>query len=96
MRGVKHLPSDKLCERRAALSLDTLLGKGPKSQTSITGDGSFLAGPSAVRLLDQLTQVGNTFDEDCLTLNIWTKPQTGERAKAVLFWIYGGGKYLDD
>ncbi|KAK3081148.1 hypothetical protein LTS18_009762 [Coniosporium uncinatum] len=43
-----------------------------------------------------LTQVGNTFDEDCLTLNIWTKPQTGERAKAVLFWIYGGGKYLDD
>jgi carboxylesterase type B len=24
-------------------------------------------------------------------LNIWTKPQTGERKKAVLFWIYGGG-----
>ncbi|KAF1991746.1 alpha/beta-hydrolase [Aulographum hederae CBS 113979] len=28
--------------------------------------------------------------EDCLYLNIWTKPQTGEKAKAVLFWIYGG------
>lgn len=29
--------------------------------------------------------------EDCLTLNIWTKPQTGEKKKAVLVWIYGGG-----
>jgi carboxylesterase type B len=29
--------------------------------------------------------------EDCLTLNVWTKPQTGEKKKAVLVWIYGGG-----
>jgi cholinesterase len=29
--------------------------------------------------------------EDCLTLNVWTKPQTGEKAKAVMIWIYGGG-----
>ncbi|KAF2396044.1 alpha/beta-hydrolase [Trichodelitschia bisporula] len=29
--------------------------------------------------------------EDCLTVNVWTKPQTGEKAKAVLLWIYGGG-----
>ncbi|KAE8140303.1 Alpha/Beta hydrolase protein [Aspergillus pseudotamarii] len=28
--------------------------------------------------------------EDCLTLNVWTKPQTGEKKKAVLVWIYGG------
>jgi len=28
--------------------------------------------------------------EDCLYLNIWTKPQVGERKKAVLAWIYGG------
>ncbi|KAH8200712.1 hypothetical protein TruAng_005101 [Truncatella angustata] len=27
--------------------------------------------------------------EDCLTLNIWTKPQTGDDKKAV--WIHGGG-----
>jgi carboxylesterase type B len=27
-----------------------------------------------------------------LTINIWTKPQTGERYKAVLVWIHGGGK----
>jgi cholinesterase len=41
--------------------------------------------------LDELAQVGDRFSEDCLTLNIWTKPQTGEASKAVLFWIYGGG-----
>ncbi|KAJ5696852.1 hypothetical protein N7536_007264 [Penicillium majusculum] len=29
--------------------------------------------------------------EDCLTLNVWTKPQTGEAKKAVLVWVYGGG-----
>ncbi|KAH8900887.1 alpha/beta-hydrolase [Thozetella sp. PMI_491] len=28
--------------------------------------------------------------EDCLSLNIWTKPQVGEEKKAVMFWIYGG------
>ncbi|KAM0806934.1 putative Carboxylesterase [Seiridium cardinale] len=28
-------------------------------------------------------------DEDCLTLNVWTKPQTGDDKKAV--WIHGGG-----
>ena len=28
--------------------------------------------------------------EDCLALNVWTKPQSGEIKKAVLVWIYGG------
>jgi cholinesterase len=32
-----------------------------------------------------------TYSEDCLTLNVWTKPQTGGEKKAVLFWIHGGG-----
>jgi cholinesterase len=31
--------------------------------------------------------------EDCLNLNIYTKPQVGEKKKAVLVWIYGGGVY---
>lgn len=26
-----------------------------------------------------------------MTLNVWTKPQTGDAKKAVLLWIYGGG-----
>ena len=38
-----------------------------------------------------LSQDNVIYSEDCLTLNIWTKPQTGETKKAVLFWIYGGG-----
>jgi carboxylesterase type B len=29
--------------------------------------------------------------EDCLTLNIWTKPQVGEEKKPVLVWLHGGG-----
>jgi cholinesterase len=33
----------------------------------------------------------NEQSEDCLYLNVWTKPQTGDRKKAVLIWIYGGG-----
>lgn len=31
-----------------------------------------------------------TYSEDCLNLNVWTKPQIGEKSKAVLVWIYGG------
>jgi carboxylesterase type B len=37
-------------------------------------------------------QAGDTFDEDCLTLNVWSKPQSGDKAKAVMVWIYGGGE----
>jgi len=36
------------------------------------------------------TPSGATFSEDCLFLNVWTKPQVGEQKKAVLVWIYGG------
>jgi cholinesterase len=50
-----------------------------------------LNGESALRLVAGLLQYGNNQSEDCLTLNIWTKPQVGENAKAVLIWIYGGG-----
>jgi cholinesterase len=41
-----------------------------------------------------ILQAGHEFSEDCLTINVWTKPQTGEKAKAVLLWIYGGGFFL--
>jgi cholinesterase len=44
-----------------------------------------------VILLTELMQLGHTTSEDCLTLNVWSKPQTGEKAKAVLVWIFGGG-----
>lgn len=28
--------------------------------------------------------------EDCLFLNVYTKPQSGEKKKAVMLWIHGG------
>lgn len=33
--------------------------------------------------------LGN-ISEDCLFLNVWTRPQVGEKKKAVLLWIFGG------
>lgn len=46
--------------------------------------------PVGVGILQALGETVS-FDEDCLTLNIWTKPQTGESKKAVMVWIHGGG-----
>ncbi|KAH8653152.1 Alpha/Beta hydrolase protein [Tricladium varicosporioides] len=31
------------------------------------------------------------YNEDCLFLNVWTKPQSGEQKKAVMVFIHGGG-----
>jgi carboxylesterase type B len=31
-----------------------------------------------------LSQTGHAQSEDCLTVNVWTKPQSGEKSKAVL------------
>lgn len=33
----------------------------------------------------------HSYGEDCLTVNVWAKP-TGQKNKAVMVWIYGGGK----
>jgi cholinesterase len=46
---------------------------------------AFMAGIAAA------AQATNPAGEDCLSLNVWTKPQTGEKKKAVMVWIYGGG-----
>lgn len=45
---------------------------------------------SGLQFLEALGQIGDKFSEDCLTVNVWTKPQVGEAQKAVLVWIYGG------
>ena len=42
-------------------------------------------------LIFGLTTPRTDTSEDCLTLNIWTKPQVGETKKAVLLFIYGRG-----
>ncbi|KAH6871540.1 carboxylesterase [Thelonectria olida] len=44
----------------------------------------------AINLLQEL-EPSKHISEDCLTLNVWTKPQAGESKKAVLVWIHGGG-----
>jgi cholinesterase len=44
-----------------------------------------------VAAFNDADQVGDVFSEDCLTINVWTKPQTGDPKKAVMIWIYGGG-----
>jgi len=41
-------------------------------------------------ILATLSQIGDRFSEDCLTLNVWV-PSGGEAKKAVMLWIYGGG-----
>jgi len=42
-------------------------------------------------IVNALVDPGVNFSEDCLTINVWTKPQAGENKKAVLVWLYGGG-----
>lgn len=47
--------------------------------------------PTAEEYLNTIQGQGYAMGEDCLTLNVWTKPQSGEKSKAVLFFIHGGG-----
>ncbi|KHJ33563.1 putative carboxylesterase [Erysiphe necator] len=45
---------------------------------------------SQVKEIQTIYTDNNQPSEDCLYLNVWTKPQVGERKKAVMVWIYGG------
>lgn len=48
--------------------------------------------PQLYNLLSNLGQVFDDPQEDCLNINVWSKPQAGNGAKKpVLVWIYGGG-----
>jgi carboxylesterase type B len=40
--------------------------------------------PLANAVQATLSQTGHAQSEDCLTINVWTKPQSGEKSKAVL------------
>lgn len=51
---------------------------------------------AALSLLQYLAGTVSPQDEDCLTLNVWTKPQAGEVKKAVLVFIYGGAYVSGD
>jgi cholinesterase len=54
-------------------------------------NGTVSPDASETAILDVLSQTNDKYDEDCLTINVWTKPQAGERAKAVMVWIPGEG-----
>lgn len=53
---------------------------------------AYIGGPAGQHILTAEAQTGRPYSEDCLSLNVWTKPQSGEQSKAVLFWIFGGGE----
>lgn len=46
---------------------------------------------AGIATLAVLSNSNAKFSEDCLYLNVWTKPQAGDAKKAVLVWFYGGG-----
>ncbi len=53
--------------------------------------GSLYLAVPAIQVLDSMIgQSKDIFSEDCLTLNIWTKPQSAQEKKAVMVWIHGG------
>jgi carboxylesterase type B len=64
----------------------------PLKSAADTGDLSNLTSPGAsivetyIKPEDE-SGVVLPQSEDCLTLNVWTEPQSGEKAKAVLVWI---------
>ncbi|KAL9108529.1 MAG: hypothetical protein Q9227_006744 [Pyrenula ochraceoflavens] len=64
--------------------------RAPLNFSVLATEGYHLA-PTAEQFLSIGNEDGLPLGEDCLTLNVWSKPETGERAKAVLFYIYGGG-----
>ncbi|EMR72420.1 putative carboxylesterase protein [Eutypa lata UCREL1] len=59
-------------------------GSGNSATGNLTEAGKYILGA----MLDAIPETG----EDCLTLNVWTKPQAGEgeEKKAVLVFIHGG------
>lgn len=43
-----------------------------------------------LKLFELLGNPGVVYSEDCLHLNVWSKPQSGESRKAVMVNIHGG------
>ncbi|TID21650.1 acetylcholinesterase precursor [Venturia nashicola] len=70
--------------------IDATKWKSDCSQPTGAG-GPMQASPALKAYGDGMGGANHTYTEDCLGINIWTKPQTGEKAKAVLFWVHGGG-----
>ena len=73
--------------------LECLDFTAPINFSILTAEGYHVT-PQGEETLDIIAEAnGIPHGEDCLKLNVWTKPQTGEKTKAVLFFIHGGGAY---
>jgi cholinesterase len=66
----------------ACLVVQQTGGNGASNPANLTAAG--------FQIIEEGAEVGIKMSEDCLTLNVWTKPQIGESEKAVMLWIYGG------
>jgi cholinesterase len=83
MRPVKVLPATTPINARQ---------HGPDCPTIIAQVNATLpVSPGNLKLLGAMAQSGNAIAEDCLYMNVWTKPQIGERRKAVVIFVHGGG-----
>lgn len=65
----------------------------PTNTTAVANamSAAFVGNPGLAAFGNDFLQIGHHFSDDCLTLNVWTKPQVGETRKAVLVFFYGGG-----
>lgn len=61
------------------------------TSASSFGSGSSANLSSFPPILIAQAGLGQNQSEDCLTLNVWTKQQTGNAKRPVMLWIYGGG-----
>jgi cholinesterase len=77
----------------SSYGLTCMSNAGKPDYSRLTAAGYHLT-PIAEDYLNTIQGQGNAMGEDCLTVNVWTKPQVGERAKAVLFFIHGGGMFI--
>lgn len=83
----------------ALLGCELTKNKGYSCPISSTTTGDLLPNPQAglhftaagVQYFNGIAQINESFSEDCLTLNIWTKHTKGGKPKGIMLSVPGGG-----